>query len=77
MSEGRIDHYRTRWTNQRCIDLINSRNEAKLSQDSDDCPVKENGRSIGIKAFSKPVSGFCWLGGQLGSGLFSSAARYF
>ena len=77
MSDGGIHHYRTRWTNQRCIDLINSRNEAKLSQDSDDCPVKENGPSTGIKALSKPVSGFCWLGGQSGSVFFSSAARYF
>ena len=25
-----------------CIDLTNSRNEAKLLQDSDDCRVKEN-----------------------------------
>lgn len=31
-----------------CIDLINTRNEAKLLQDSDDCPIKENGRKIGI-----------------------------
>ena len=77
MREGGIHNYRTRWTNQRCIDLINSRNEGKLSEDSDECPVKENGRSIGIKAFSKPVSGFCWLSGQSGSELFSSTARYF
>ena len=31
-----------------CIDLINSRNEAKLLQDSYDCRVKENVRKMGI-----------------------------
>lgn len=31
-----------------CTDLNNSRNKAKLLQDSDDCPIKENGWKIGI-----------------------------
>ena len=31
-----------------CIDVINSKNEAKLLQDSYDCRVKENVRKIGI-----------------------------
>ena len=31
-----------------CIDVINSKNEAKLLQDSYDCRVKENVRQIGI-----------------------------
>ena len=48
MSERRLHRGRTRWTVQMCIDLINSRNEAKLLQDSDECPIKENGRKIGI-----------------------------
>ena len=30
------------------VDLINSRNEAKLLQDSEDCWIKENGPKIGI-----------------------------
>ena len=30
------------------IDLIDSRNETKLVQDFDNCPVEENGRKIGI-----------------------------
>ena len=33
---------------RKCIYLINSRNEAKLLQASDDCLVKENGRKIDI-----------------------------
>ena len=37
MSEGPLHRGRTRWTVQMCIDLINSRNEAKLLQYSDDC----------------------------------------
>ena len=48
MSEGRLHRGRSRWTVQMCIDLINSRNEAKLLQDSDDCPIKENGRKFCI-----------------------------
>ena len=48
MSEGRLHRGWTRWTDWMCIDLINSRKEAKLLQDSDDCPIKENGRKIGI-----------------------------
>ena len=39
---------RTRWMDRMCIDLINSRNEAKLQQDSDDCPVEGSGRKNGI-----------------------------
>ena len=41
-----------------CIDLINSRNEAKLLQDSDDCLVKENGRKIGVMELTLK----CWNG---------------
>ena len=48
MSEGRLHRGRTRWTDQMGIDLVNSRNEGKLLQDSDDCPIKENGRKFGI-----------------------------
>ena len=36
------------WRTRFCIDLIDSRNETKLVQDLDNCPVKENGREIGI-----------------------------
>ena len=39
-----------------CIDLINSRNEAKLLQDSYDCRVKENARKIGIMELTLK----CW-----------------
>ena len=48
MSEGRLHRGRTRWTDQMCIDLVNSRNEAKFLQDSDDCPIKENGQKFRI-----------------------------
>ena len=48
MSEGRLHRGRTRWTDQMCIDLVNSRNEAKFLQDSDDFPIKENGQKFGI-----------------------------
>ena len=48
ISEERLHRGRTRSMDQMCTDLINSRNEAKLLQDSDDCPIKENGRKIGI-----------------------------
>ena len=58
MSEGRLYHGRTRWTDQMCFDLINSRNEAQLLQDSDECPVKENGRNIGIMELTLK----CWNG---------------
>ena len=43
----------TQWKNKidgpNCIDLIDSRNETKLVQDFDNCPVEENGRKIGIR----------------------------
>ena len=48
MIEARLHRGRTRWTDQMCIDLVNSRNEAMLLQDSDDCSIKENGRTFGI-----------------------------
>ena len=48
MSGRRLHYGRTRLTDQICIDLIDSRNEAKLVQDFDNCPVDENGRKIGI-----------------------------
>ena len=48
MSGRRLHHGRTRLTDQICIDLIDSRNEAKLVQDFDNCLVEENGRKIGI-----------------------------
>ena len=48
MNEDYIMIGQDRWTDRMCIDLINSRNEAKLLQDSYDCRVKENARKIGI-----------------------------
>ena len=44
----KLHHGRTRLTDQICIDLIDGRNEAKLVQDFDNCPVEENCRKIGI-----------------------------
>ena len=48
MSGRRLHHRSTRLTDQICIDLIDSRNEIKIVQDFDNCPVEENGRKIGI-----------------------------
>ena len=48
MSGRRLHHGRTRLTDQICIDLNESRNEAKLVKDFDNCPVEENCREIGI-----------------------------
>ena len=39
MRGRRLHHGRTRLTDQICIDLIDSRNETKLVQDFDNCPV--------------------------------------
>ena len=47
MSGRRLHHGSTRLTDQICIDLIDSRNETKIVQDFDNCPVEENGRKIG------------------------------
>ena len=45
MSEGRLHQGRIRWTDKMCIDLINSRSEAKLKKKKkpNDSPIKENG----------------------------------
>ena len=48
MSRSRLHHGRTRLADQICIDLIDSRNETKIVQDFDNCPVEENGRKIVI-----------------------------
>ena len=77
MSEGGIDRYRTRWTSQRCLDLINSRNEAKLSQDSDDCPVKEKWSEHWYQGFLKARFRFLLVRWSVGKRTFFVCSALF
>jgi len=48
MSAEKIQHCRTRWTDQMCIDLLTCKDEAKQLHTSEECPTNEKGRKIGL-----------------------------
>lgn len=48
MSAERIQHGRTRWTEQMCIDLLTCKEEAKQLHTSEECPTNGKGRKTGI-----------------------------